>query len=230
MGHTVWQVELDPFCRRVLARHWPEADRNVIDVREAGAHNLAQVDVICGGFPCQDLSAAGKGAGIEAGARSGLWREFARIIADIRPACAVVENVANARGGEWLPAVRRDLHVLGYTSTAYAIGGPDVGCPQRRPRVFVVAYRNGSRFPKLGKSHHHHRDHEARHLSHGRNARHVFPRGPLEWRPTAAAPKPLVGGVAHGIPHRVDRVRALGNAVVPQCAEVIGRVLLAVHR
>ena len=74
-GETVWQVEQDAWCRRVLAAHWPLADRSVIDVRAAGAHNLATGDVICGGVPCQDLSTAGRKAGID-GQRSGLWREF----------------------------------------------------------------------------------------------------------------------------------------------------------
>ena len=80
VGHTVWQVERDPFCRSILARHWPSAAR-FDDVRTVGAHNLEPVDVICGGFPCQDISYAGKGLGL-AGERSGLWYEFARIIGE----------------------------------------------------------------------------------------------------------------------------------------------------
>jgi len=76
IGHTIWQVEHDPFCCGVLAKHWPDADRSVTDVCDAGATTLAPVDLICGGFPCQDISVAGKGVGI-AGPRSGLWTEFA---------------------------------------------------------------------------------------------------------------------------------------------------------
>ena len=75
VGHTVWQVECDPFCRQVLAKHWPKTER-FDDVRNVGKHNLKYVDVICGGFPCQDISYAGKGAGL-AGKRSGLWYEYA---------------------------------------------------------------------------------------------------------------------------------------------------------
>jgi site-specific DNA-cytosine methylase len=89
--HTAWQVELDPYCRAVLAKHFPDAER-FEDVREVGAHNLAPVDLICGGFPCQDLSVAGKGAGID-GERSGLWAEFARIIRELEPRYVVIENV-----------------------------------------------------------------------------------------------------------------------------------------
>lgn len=88
---VAWQVELDPCCRAVLARHFPEA-RRYEDVCEVGAKSLAPVDLICGGFPCQDLSPAGKGAGL-AGARSGLWAEFARIVRELRPRYVVVENV-----------------------------------------------------------------------------------------------------------------------------------------
>jgi site-specific DNA-cytosine methylase len=92
VGRTAWQVEQDLFCQAVLAHHWPDAKR-YNDVREVGAHNLEPVDVICGGFPCQDISYAGKGAGL-AGARSGLWYEFARIIGELGPQYVVVENVA----------------------------------------------------------------------------------------------------------------------------------------
>src|SRR3990167_10929952 len=91
VGRTVWQVELDPYCRAVLAKHWPDAQR-FTDVRDCNSTNLPPVDVLCGGFPCQDISDAGKRAGIT-GARSGLWSEFARIIRELRPRYVVVENV-----------------------------------------------------------------------------------------------------------------------------------------
>jgi DNA (cytosine-5)-methyltransferase 1 len=89
--HTAWQVELDPYCRAVLAQHFPDAKRYE-DVREVGAHNLAPIDLICGGFPCQDLSVAGKGAGID-GERSGLWSEMWRVIRELEPRYVVIENV-----------------------------------------------------------------------------------------------------------------------------------------
>jgi hypothetical protein len=89
---TRWQVEIDPYCQKVLAKNFPEAER-FGDIRECGSHNLKPVDVICGGFPCQDISYAGLGKGID-GERSGLWSEFARIIHELRPPYVLVENVA----------------------------------------------------------------------------------------------------------------------------------------
>ena len=92
VGHTVWQVEREPFCQTILAKHWPNAAR-FDEVRTVGAHNLEPVDVISGGFPCQDISYAGKGLGLS-GERSGLWYEFARIVGEMGPRFVVVENVA----------------------------------------------------------------------------------------------------------------------------------------
>jgi DNA (cytosine-5)-methyltransferase 1 len=134
-----WQVELDPWCRRVLAKHFPTTDRSVTDVTEAGVHNLERVDVICGGFPCQDISLAGKGAGL-AGERSGLWREMARIIAEVGPRVVVVENVTAlvARG---LDAVLADLAGLGFDAEWCDLRASDVGAPHKRARIFVVAWR-----------------------------------------------------------------------------------------
>src|SRR4051812_10602658 len=87
-----WQVEINDYATRVLAKHWPDVHRER-DVRACGAHNLTTVDLICGGFPCQDISYAGKGAGL-AGRRSGLWFEYARIIRELEPRYVLVENVA----------------------------------------------------------------------------------------------------------------------------------------
>lgn len=136
LGDVVWQVEKDEWCRGVLATHWPGAER-FDDVCTVGATTLAPVDVICGGFPCQDVSGAGKGAGLS-GARSGLWYEYRRIIGELQPAACVVENV-NSGARRWLPHVRRDLHLLGYRTRAYALSAFDVGAPHLRRRVFVVA-------------------------------------------------------------------------------------------
>lgn len=137
VGHTVWQVEKDDYCRRVLAKHWPDALR-FDDVCTVGAHNLPPVDVICGGFPCQDISYAGKGAGL-AGARSGLWYEFARIVGEMGPRYVVVENVAAllTRG---IDAVLGTLADLGYDAEWSTLRASDVGAPHRRERVFLVAY------------------------------------------------------------------------------------------
>jgi DNA (cytosine-5)-methyltransferase 1 len=89
-----WQVEVNEFCQRVLAKHWPDTRRHD-DVRTFPPNESRawKVDVICGGFPCQDISVAGRGAGIAEGTRSGLWSEYARIIRVLRPRFVVVENV-----------------------------------------------------------------------------------------------------------------------------------------
>jgi DNA (cytosine-5)-methyltransferase 1 len=131
-----WQVEREPYCENVLARHWPHVARRR-DVRFAGAGTLEPVDLIAGGFPCQDVSTAGKGAGIEAGHRSGLWREFARIVRELSPRWVLVENV---------PAVRRrgadlvlgDLEAAGYACWPLVVGARHVGAPHRRDRVWIV--------------------------------------------------------------------------------------------
>ena len=137
LGPVLWQVEMDPFCRSVLAMHWPGADRSVTDVKEANANNLARVDVVCGGFPCQDLSYAGRGAGL-AGRRSGLWWEYLRIVRELEPRIVVVENVSAllARG---LDAVLGSLAEAGYDAEWRCVRASDAGAPHRRERIFIVA-------------------------------------------------------------------------------------------
>lgn len=137
LGPVLWQVEIDAWCRSVLARHWPDV-RRFADVRTVGREQLAPVDIVCGGFPCQDVSAAGKRAGIN-GARSGLWREQARIVAEVRPRFVLVENVS-ALATRGLDVVVSDLGRLGYRVEARIISAADVGAPHRRARLFVVAY------------------------------------------------------------------------------------------
>lgn len=133
-----WQVEIDPFCRAALAHHWPDVDRSAIDVRAASSLSLARVDAIVGGFPCQDVSSAGKGEGL-AGSRSGLWYEYRRIVEEFEPPWVFVENVASG-AKRWVCEVRSDLHKLGYQTDAIGIHASDIGAPHRRARVFVVAY------------------------------------------------------------------------------------------
>jgi DNA (cytosine-5)-methyltransferase 1 len=142
---VAWQVELDPYCRAVLAHHFPEA-RRYEDVREVGAANLAPVDLICGGFPCQDLSPAGKGAGLD-GARSGLWSEFARIVRELRPRYVVVENVPallTGKGKRWDRApvgrVLGDLAEAGYDAEWACLSAREFGAPHLRKRIWLVAY------------------------------------------------------------------------------------------
>lgn len=138
VGETVWQVEINPYCRAVLATHWPDAKR-YDDICTVGAHNLEPVDVICGGFPCQDISFAGKGAGIVEGSRSGLWSEYVRLIRALRPRFVVVENVRAllVRG---LGRVLGDLADSGYDAEWGCLSAAGVGAPHLRQRIFILAY------------------------------------------------------------------------------------------
>jgi len=140
---TVAFCEIEPFARRVLARHWPDV-HIFHDVRELSAQHLSAkglgVDLICGGFPCQDISVAGRGAGI-GGERSGLWSEFARLIGEIRPRYAIVENVS-ALLGRGLGDVLGDLAALGYDAEWHCIPASAIGAPHIRDRVWIVAYAN----------------------------------------------------------------------------------------
>jgi DNA (cytosine-5)-methyltransferase 1 len=142
---VAWQVELDPYCRAVLAGHFPQA-RRYEDVCQVGAENLAPVDLICGGFPCQDLSSAGRGAGL-AGARSGLWSEFARIVRELRPSYVLVENVPallTGKGKRWDRApvgrVLGDLAEAGYDAEWACLSAREFGAPHLRKRIWLVAY------------------------------------------------------------------------------------------
>jgi DNA (cytosine-5)-methyltransferase 1 len=297
-----WQVEIEPYARAVLKKHWPEVPKHD-DVRTFPPQGDYSVDLICGGFPCQDISLAGKGAGL-AGERSGLWYEFARIIGDIRPRYVVVENVA-ALATRGLDAVLGTLSTLGYDAEWHVIPASAVGAPHRRERVWIVAYArcaHGKRRPDIKEQAdgeacewHQTTDHIERRCemadvadaecerfrggghsqatgssgamqSQGHEWKRAWPDfessgegcnvahsncvpGPqqlsdeqrLGWSQDAGgscgiatrsrgngwwATEPDVGRVAHGIPSRVDRLRCLGNAVVPQVVEVIGRAIV----
>lgn len=274
---TVAFCEIDLFCRRVLAKHWPKV-KQYEDVRTLNADALQRdgiaVDVICGGFPCQDISSAGKRAGL-AGERSGLWAEYSRLIGELRPAFAIVENVSDLRA-RGLGDVLGDLAALGYDAVWESIPASAVGAPHRRDRLWVIAYTNGRRLqeraqfdgktqqdPANGHSRRRHVDGLGDEMADAnrspwgsaRNAepetciitfpeRAPKPRGrggdvadadrePTKWTSIAWPQRdpwgfePDVGRVAPRLPGDVDRLRALGNAVVPQIPELIGRALLA---
>ncbi len=147
---TVAHAENDPACCYCLERLWPDARlfRDVRDVTAESVADLGPIDIISGGFPCQDVSTAGKGAGLgdeENPTRSGLWFEFARIIRQVRPRFILAENVGalRVRGGD---RVCEDLESMGYTWEAMLVGADDVGAPHRRKRVWIVArLADGSR-------------------------------------------------------------------------------------
>ena len=214
----VWQVERDEYCQRVLARHWPEVPR-FEEVGECGSHNLEPVDLICGGFPCQPVSAAGRRGGVDD--ERWLWPEFARIIRDLRPRWVVGENVTgllSANAGGAMGEILGDLASCGYDAVwdVFPAGGPSgVGAPHRRERVFIVAHTNAEGLQGQRRQH-----------SEGGSAgQRVTGSGGIAveggW-----FPEPSVGRVANGVPSRVDRLKCLGNAVVPQVARGIGRQIM----
>jgi DNA (cytosine-5)-methyltransferase 1 len=212
-----WQVEIDEFATRVLERHWPDVAR-FRDVRECGAHNLGRVDLIAGGFPCQDISPNGNRSerlGLD-GARSGLWAEFARIVRDLRPRYVLVENVSalSCRG---LGRVLGDLAAIGFDAEWECFPAAAFGAPHFRDRTFIVAYPDDNSGPQSdGKSI------QSRIFT----SRWDYLGGlDLAERRAASAPA-IFRGMDDGLPDRMDRLTGLGNAVVPQVAEWIGKRLM----
>jgi DNA (cytosine-5)-methyltransferase 1 len=208
LGPVIWQAESDSYCREVLARHWPGV-RRYEDVREID-ETAERPAVICGGFPCQDISRPGARAGIS-GTRSGLWDEFARIVRVLRPRYVVVENVAALLDRD-LGRVLGDLASLRYDAEWSVVSACSVGAPHTRERLFIVAYHcplDGE--AGMGDI----TDRETQ--IQGVDGRQVSP----EWLEGL----PSDGGSPDGFPPRLDRprVEAMGNAVVPQVAELVGR-------
>ena len=286
-----WQVEWDDYCQKVLARHWPDIPR-FGEIRSCGKHNLEPVDLICGGFPCQPVSVAGRRDGVADG--RWLWPEFHRIICELRPRWVVAENVAgllSANSGGAMGEVLGDLAACGYDAVwdVFPAGGQGgVGAPHRRERIFIVAHANSGRPPRqrqrdsggVGKAggreeegggepsvraaarspevaHTNDIGSQKRHPEHGEPASegetdYVMPRGSVVPNPDSAqfkgggvsggihqkhpdisdsrgwAVEPDVGRMADGVPSRVDRLKCLGNAVVPQVAEGVGRMIMKV--
>lgn len=223
-GMTVaWQVEVDPFCRAVLEKHWPDVPRYG-DVRDVRGDDVAAVDLLCGGFPCQDVSDAGLREGID-GSRSGLWAEFDRLIGELRPRFVLVENTPGLVG-RGLERVLGDLAARGYDAEWDCISTTAVGASQGRPRLYLVAYRGPVRCSVLGAPYDDDRGHEHGNIAHGCDARmgRAFPAGPGS---ADVSPQPYILRSDARIPNKSHRIAALGNAVCPQVAEMIGRRLLA---
>lgn len=223
----VGQVEIDPFCRAVLAKHWPDVPRHD-DVRTFTKDLLReQPDLIAGGFPCQDISRANDGASGLSGPRSGLWSEMFRIIRDVRPRFVLVENVSALL--EWqFGRVLGDLADIRYDAEWDCLPIGAFGATHFRNRLFLVAYPRKERVERQG---------------HRLDAvvfagRFVPPHAPhrKRWPETwlveqfrSGPIEPLIRGGGNGIPAWVDRVGGPGNAVSPQIAEYIGRIIIAAH-
>ncbi len=251
-----WQVEIDDYANRVLAKHWPNV-RRWPDVRTWPQPDTEQVDVICGGFPCQDISYAGQGAGLD-GERSGLFFEAVRVVRELRPRIVVLENVAAllTRG---LDRVLGTLAEIGFDAEWHCIPAAAVGAPHIRDRVFVLAYAKHDGFTasqeqykgnqqqqrwkkKQGSTEQFERGGCGPSISNvladtgrdGSRCAEAMDRNPAIWSKGGVdssgggwwKTEPNVGRVANGIPARAHRLRGLGNAVVPQVAEWIGRQIV----
>lgn len=197
-----WFCDSDPYCRRILSLRWPGVPVYT-DARAVGPE-LAPVDLLTAGFPCTDISVAGQRAGLS-GPSSGLWTEAARIVRELRPRFVLVENVPSllVRG---MGTVLANLAASGYDTEWDCVPAAAIGAPHLRTRVWLLAYPAGfgDRFQ------------EGRVYAGWQGALHD-PRWEAE---------PDVGRVANGVPSQVDRLRVLGNSVVPAIAEWIGRRLM----
>ena len=250
-SETIWQVEQEPFCQKVLKKHWPNATI-YDDVRTVGSHNLESVDILCGGFPCQDISLAGSGKGLE-GEKSGLWFEMLRIISELRPRVAVLENVPaiTFRG---LSRVLGDLAEIGYDSEWNIISARQFGAPHLRRRWFCVAYPNSKRprqtvqqwpistssqkstiYPRASQiqtaiklrttTDTHSTSSKRTKLSVRTKAKRFGDSRQIGSRWDKGYSGAKILRMDDGVSYRLDkdRLKALGNAIVPQCSEYIGR-------
>jgi DNA (cytosine-5)-methyltransferase 1 len=197
---TVAFCEIDPFCRKVLAKHWPGVPI-YDDIRQLRAAR-GSADVVCGGFPCQPFSTASAGKRYGAEHDSFLWPEMLRIIQEVGPSWAILENVVGIESMA-LEQVVSDLEAIGHKVWTFEIPACAVGHAHKRARLWICAYAN--------------RDGES---GGALNAE-------ASWRAVARDDSASMGK-AHGLSGRLDghRMRALGNAVVPQIPELIGRAIL----
>ena len=209
---TICFCENDPYCQRVLKKHWPSVPI-VDDIKQFNGHEWRRPTLLTAGFPCQDASIAQTRkdrSGLD-GERTGLWSELVRVIGEARPAIALMENVTMllcGDDGQWFGRVLRDLAEIGYDAEWHCIPASHVGAPHKRDRVWIVAHPNGEGLEG--------------HRQSGKRAGELFAGAVLQesvWGEFAADSI----GVANGIPKRVDRLRALGNAVcVPLVVQILG--------
>ncbi len=238
---TVAFVEREPFCQSILRKRW--SDVPIYDDITTFNPQPHSADVICGGFPCQDISTAGKQAGIKEGTRSGLFYELMRVVRLVGPQYVVLENVA-AITSNGLDAVLGTLAEAGFDAEWACIPAADVGACHRRDRWWLVAYAKGSGARQYQSHARGQRDgeglladwHSDQEISITANTSNSgLQRQEPAWRPAAGSLCPDWGGYLSqpvlcrgddGLSGRVDRLKALGNAVVPQVAAIpLARVL-----
>lgn len=224
LGLEMAGMETVAFCeaaasqRKDLKRNWPGVPI-FDDVRTLRGDEIGTVDVICGGFPCTDISRAGKMQGL-AGERSGLWSEMRRLIEELRPNYVVIENVAMLRSNG-LASVMQDLAALNYDAEGHCIPGYAVGSPQERDRIYIVAYASSLGHRGAGWV--------GRWISGSQEARQAGWCGDAE-EDVQLWIEPKMDRVADGLPAEVSGCRKLGNAVIPQIPQVIGMALMAFEK
>jgi DNA (cytosine-5)-methyltransferase 1 len=249
-----WQVENNDYCTRVLAKHWPGVPRYG-DIKTINWQTVEAVDLVCGGFPCQPFSCAGKQRG-EADDRY-LWPEVVRGLDALRPAWFLGENVPGLIKMA-LDQVCADLESLGYTVWPVCVPACAIDAPHIRQRVWIMAHQPRPRLERAGYVTGTDRlgaetgllgcsseigivaDTDCGRFEQlrGEEPHKQYDEGAISrtqcFRCDALAgatwlPEPAVGRVAHGVSARVDRLRGLGNAVVPQVVEALGRMMLEAH-
>lgn len=219
---TVAFCEIEPFPRRVLAKHWPEVpqydDVRTLTAARLAADGITDINVITGGFPCQGISIAGKGLGL-ADPRSGLWGDTFRLIGELGPQVVLLENSAELLG-RGLGDVLRDLASIRYDAEWHCIPAGNIGAPHERDRIWIVAYPDSQRrgkhygsaiaIPPLVSGHSDHFGYEG-------------------WQAPWEQILETVCRVDDGLRGRLDKLgfQHLGNAVVPQIPELIGHAILA---
>lgn len=218
--HVVGQVEIDPYCRAILAKHWPDVPQHD-DVHTTvewwTKQKRPRVDVICGGFPCQPFSVAANFRRKGIADERWLWPAMRDVIAEVRPGWVIAENVpALLRDVAAFRTVLTDLSALGFIVQWDVLSACAVGAPHRRRRLFAVAYSESGRRAARRCS----RSRRISETAASEESRFVVE------RQTRWSRQPVVRRVAYGIPGRVDRVKALGNAVVPDVAQQIGEMII----
>lgn len=225
----VAQVEIDDFCQKILTKHWASIPKYK-DVRDVGKHNLPTADLVCGGFPCQDVSLAGNRKGLE-GKRSTLWSEFYRIVCEVQPRWVVIENVPGLLSsdfGEFFSKILRELSQSGYAVTWRIIPASALGARHIRERIFIVANSEGSYARQSAFS----KEHSRQSYYQGEWSRFwdkLARRGENTREQNYWIPESRLVRLVDGLSSRVDksRMKANGNAVVPQVAEYVGHCVMS---
>lgn len=214
---TKWQIEINDYASKVLEKHWPNVKR-YRDIRDVSFPK--RVDLICGGFPCQDVSLAGKRAGL-GGNRSTLWSEMFRLVCEVKPRWVLAENVPgllSSDDGRFFGNILRNLASAGYYAGWDLLSASEVGAPHNRKRLFIVANTNGKGFSGFRKPY-------ANTIPCDEKTRQSI--GGFDYDYEVGFPNiPQSIRMDDGIPNRMDRVKCLGNAVVPQVAQRIGEMIL----